>query len=171
MGGIPLLGFDVANQKLVINDPEAKLVRRIFTRFIALGGSTYIVDVLSLRSFRTVRELKLEGLTIKSWTTQSGKHRVGTTITKSLIYKLLQNPTYLGELKHRSDWVTSEYAPIISVALIESAKAILSTTKRVRGNHTRSRTHFLLKGIVFGSDGRSLSRWHSVKKSGRKYRY
>ena len=160
MGGIPPVGFDVANRKLVINESEAKLVRRIFTRFIALGGST-----------KVVRELKLEGFTTKSWTTQSGKHRVGTTITKSLIYKLLQNRTYLGELKHRSEWVKSEHAPIISVELFEQAKAILATNNRVRGNNTRSQTHFLLKGIVFGSDGRSLSPWHSVKQNGRKYRY
>lgn len=88
-----------------------------------------------------------------------------------MIYKLLANRTYLGELKHRTDWVKSEHPPIVSENKFEQVKAILATNGRARGNQTRSQTHFLLKGLVFGSDGRALSPWHSVKKSGRKYRY
>jgi site-specific DNA recombinase len=38
-------------------------------------------------------------------------------------------------------------------------------------HYARSKTHFLLKGLVFGHDGRAMSPWHSVKKNGRKYRY
>lgn len=30
---------------------------------------------------------------------------------------------------------------------------------------------YLLKGIVFGNDGRALSPWHTTKKNGRRYRY
>ena len=160
MGGIPPLGYDVSNRKLIVNETESKLVRRIFERFIVLGGST-----------KVVRELKIESQTTKSWTTQDGKYRAGKPITKSLIYKLLANRTYLGELKHRTDWVKSEHPPIVSESKFEQVKAILATNGRVRGNQTRSKTHFLLKGLVFGSDGRALSPWHSVKKSGRKYRY
>jgi hypothetical protein len=33
------------------------------------------------------------------------------------------------------------------------------------------RVDFLLKGIVFGNDGRALSPFHSTKKGGRCYRY
>jgi site-specific DNA recombinase len=160
MGGIPPLGYDVSNRKLVINETEAKLVRRLFERFIVLGGST-----------KVVREMKIEGQTTKSWTTQSGIHRPGKPITKSLMYKLLANRTYLGELKHRTDWVKGDHPAILSELLFDQARAILATNSHVRANHTRSKTHFLLKGLVFGSDGRAMSPWHSVKKNGRKYRY
>jgi site-specific DNA recombinase len=30
---------------------------------------------------------------------------------------------------------------------------------------------YLLKGIVFGNDGRALSPWHTTKKNGRRYRH
>jgi site-specific DNA recombinase len=60
MGGIPPLGYDVRNRKLVINEAEAKLVRRLFDRFIVVGGTT-----------KVVREMKIEGQTTKSWTTQN----------------------------------------------------------------------------------------------------
>lgn len=41
----------------------------------------------------------------------------------------------------------------------------------MRGNNTRARVPFLLKGIVVGSDGRALTPWSTRKKNGRIYRY
>jgi len=43
--------------------------------------------------------------------------------------------------------------------------------QQVRGNTTRAKVPYLLKGIVFGNDGRALSPWHTTKKNGRRYRY
>ena len=37
MGGMPPLGYDVVDRKLVPNVIEAARVRRIFERYIALG--------------------------------------------------------------------------------------------------------------------------------------
>ena len=66
MGGVPPLGYDVANRRLVPNEREAKLIRHIFQRFVELGSSTALV-----------KELKLDGVTSKAWTTQDGKTRDG----------------------------------------------------------------------------------------------
>jgi DNA invertase Pin-like site-specific DNA recombinase len=43
MGGMPPLGYDVVERKLVPNPVEAKLVRRIFESFIAIGSMTTLV--------------------------------------------------------------------------------------------------------------------------------
>src|SRR5690606_34358323 len=59
MGGVPPLGYDVENRRLVPNEREAKLIRHIFQRFVELGSSTALV-----------KELKLDGVTSKAWTTQ-----------------------------------------------------------------------------------------------------
>ncbi len=89
-----------------------------------------------------------------------------------MIYKLLNNRTYLGELRHRQLWVPAAHPPIIERELWDRVHAILSTNRRVRGGATRAVVPFLLKGIVFGNYGRALSPWHSTKKSnGRRYRY
>jgi DNA invertase Pin-like site-specific DNA recombinase len=40
MGGHPPLGYDVKNRKLVVNEPEAALVRSIFERFVRVGSAT-----------------------------------------------------------------------------------------------------------------------------------
>jgi site-specific DNA recombinase len=160
MGGVPPLGYDVENRRLVPNEREAKLIRHIFQRFVELGSSTALV-----------KELKLDGVTSKAWTTQDGKTREGRPIDKGHIYKLLSNRTYLGELRHKDQWYQAEHPPIISRELWDSVHAILATNGRVRGNATRATVAYLLKGIVFGNDGRALSPWHTTKKNDRRYRY
>jgi hypothetical protein len=71
MGGIPPLGYDVENRRLVPNEREVKIIRHIFQRFVELGSSTMLV-----------KELKLDGVTSKSWTTQDGKVREGNPSIK-----------------------------------------------------------------------------------------
>jgi len=161
MGGVPPLGYDVENRRLVPNPQEAKLIRHIFTRFVELGSST-----------KLVKELKLDGATSKAWTTQDGKVRLGKPIDKGLIYKLLGNRTYLGELRHKEQWYQAEHLPILDRNVWDNVHAILATNGRSRANATRATTPFLLKGIVFGHDGRALTPWHSTKKTtGKRYRY
>ncbi|WP_075795228.1 recombinase family protein [Massilia putida] len=160
MGGVPPLGYDVENRRLVPNEREAKLIRHIFQRFVELGSGTLLF-----------KELKLDGVTSKAWTTQDGKTREGKPIDKGLIYKLLNNRTYLGELRHKEQWYQAEHPPIIDRALWDQVHAILATNGRVRGNATRATVPYLLKGIVFGNDGRALSPFHTTKKNGRRYRY
>ncbi|ABC32283.1 Site-specific recombinase [Hahella chejuensis KCTC 2396] len=160
MGGIPPLGYDVKDRRLVPNEREAKLVHHIFRRFSELGSSTTLV-----------KELRLDGATSKSWTTQDGRFRKGKPIDKSLIYKLLNNRTYLGELRHKDQWHQAEHPPIIDQELWEHVQAILSKNGRARAASTRAKVSYLLKGIVFGYDGRALSPWHTTKKNGKRYRY
>lgn len=161
MGGVPPLGYDVENRRLIPNPQEAKLIRHIFTRFVELGSST-----------KLVKELKLDGVTSKAWTTQDGKVREGKPIDKGLVYKLLGNRTYLGELRHKEQWYQAEHLPIVDQPVWDSVHAILATNGRSRANATRATTPFLLKGIVFGHDGRALTPWHSTKKTtGKRYRY
>jgi site-specific DNA recombinase len=160
MGGIPPLGYDVENRRLIPNAKEAKTVRHIFERFIKLGSSTQLV-----------KELRLDGVTSKAWTTQEGRMREGKPIDKSLIYKILSNRVYLGEIRHRDRWYAGEHPPIVESSLWDAAQAILASNPRVRANDTRARVPFLLKGIVQGSDGRALTPWFTRKKNGRLYRY
>jgi DNA invertase Pin-like site-specific DNA recombinase len=81
MGGIPPLGYDVRERRLVVNENEAALVRLIFCRFLQLGSATELA-----------RELRRAGHTTKSWINQDGKHRAGKPIDKGAIYKILHNP-------------------------------------------------------------------------------
>ena len=160
MGGIPPLGYDVKDRHLVPNPKEAKLVKQIFTRFVELGSATLLV-----------RELQLESATSKSWTTQEGNYRAGKPIDKGMIYKYLHNQTYIGKIHHKDKWYDGRHMPIITQEEWDAVHAILATNGKVRANRTRAKVPFLLKGIVFGSDGHTLTPWQTTKKNGKRYRY
>jgi site-specific DNA recombinase len=161
MGGVPPLGYDVDDRKLVPNPKEAKLVVHIFTRFVELGSTT-----------KLIKELRLDGVTSKAWTTQDGRIREGKPIDKGMVYKLFHSQNYLGQVHHKGQWFQGQHERIIPQKLWDDVHAILATNSHARGNNTRSTTPFLLKGIVFGNDGRALTTWHSTKKrTGKRYRY
>ena len=81
---MPSLGYDVVNRKLVVNPTEAEVVRRIFTDYPRVGSTTMFVQ-----------QLRHEGVTSKSWISQSGKDRVGQLLDKGALYKILNNPLYV----------------------------------------------------------------------------
>ncbi len=91
-GGPPVLGYDVDRERkrLVVNPEAAELVRHIFSEFAQSGSTT-----------KLAQELNAEGHTTKSWTTKKGVTRAGKPWNKGYLYRLLNNPLYLGEVSHK----------------------------------------------------------------------
>jgi site-specific DNA recombinase len=160
MGGMPPLGYDVKDHHLLINPVEAHLVRRIFRGFVELGSATLLVKALTA-----------EGATSKAWITQKGIAHPGQKIGKMLIYKLVRNRIFLGEIRHRDTWYPGEHQPIVTPELWAAAQAVIDVVPRTRANATRAKVPFLLKGLLFDADGRALQPWQSRKRNGRLYRY
>jgi len=159
MGGIPPLGYDVADRKLVVNETEAELIRLIFTRFLRLGSAT-----------KLAQELRRAGHTTKSWTTQDGKHRPGKPIDKGAIYKIVNNRVYLGEAVHKRIPYPGEHSAIIDRATWDNVHAILAENTVARANGTRAQTPALLRGLIFAPGGHAMTPSHT-RKAGKLYRY
>ena len=159
MGGIPPLGYDVIDRKLVVNETEAELVRLIFSRFLQLGSATELA-----------RELRQAGHATKCWTTQDGKHRPGKPIDKGALYKVLNNRVYLGEAVHKGISHPGEHDAIVDGETWDKVHAILAENARRRGNVTRAQTPALLRGLIFAPGGQAMTPSHS-RKNGRLYRY
>jgi site-specific DNA recombinase len=138
-GGRPVLGYGVdrANHRLVVNQEEAKLVRHIFNGFLKLGSATELAKELNAGGHRT-----------KSWPTQKGIVLGGRPWNKSHLYRLLNNPLYVGEVTHKENRYPGEHEAIISRQVWERVHAILAKNCRTRANHTRAKTHALLRGII-----------------------
>jgi DNA invertase Pin-like site-specific DNA recombinase len=159
MGGVPPLGYDVRDRKLVVNEGEADLVRLIFMRFLRVGSIT-----------KLAQELRRAGHTTKSWTTQDGKHRPGRPIDKCAIYKMLGNRVYLGEAVHKGTSYPGQHAAIVDCGIWEQVQSVLKENTVARTNCTRAQTPALLRGLIFAPGGHAMTPTHS-RKNGRLYRY
>ncbi len=149
MGGSVPLGYDVRERKLVVNEDEAERVRRIFEGFATIGSATRLVPVL-----------RDEGVLTKT----------GRPFDKGALYKLLNNRTFLGEVRHKEKVYPGEHRAIVPRELWDSVHAILRESPRVRANQNRRQTPALLQGLIFGPDGRAMSPTHT-RRRGRLYRY
>ncbi|WP_223618961.1 recombinase family protein [Lysobacter sp. ESA13C] len=160
MHGIPPLGYGIKDRRLAINHLEAAQVRFIFQRLIETESILAVV-----------RDAAGMGYKSKAWTTRAGRVRTPQPHDKSTIHKILHNRTYLGELKHRDQYFTDCHPPIIDRAVWEKVQTILASNAAARGNASRAKVPFLLKGLIIGPDRRAMTPYHTVKSNGRLYRY
>ena len=159
MGGVPPLGYDVADRQLVVNPVEAELVRDIFRRYAEHGSAAQLA-----------RELAVEGRTTKAWTTQDGRHRAGRRFDQQSVFKLLRNRVYLGEITHKGQSYPGRHPPIVSEAAWDAAHAFIER-RRHGPRERRSERPALLAGLLFTADGQRMLPTSTRKPNGRLYRY
>jgi len=161
MGGRPPLGYDVVQRKLVVNAEEAALVRRIFTDFATIRSCT-----------RLASQLNAEGHTTKAWTTQEGKVNAGGPFDKKLLYALLKNRLYRGELSHQGLWYPGQHEPLVDQSLWDQVQAVFQEDGKQRAISTRQREKgdALLRGLLFDGTGQPLYPTYT-RKQGKVYRY
>jgi DNA invertase Pin-like site-specific DNA recombinase len=159
-GGVPVLGYDIKDGKLVVNPAEARLVRHIFQRFTELGSTVALC-----------REINEQGYKTKSWLTQKGILREGRDWDKKPVYDLLNNVKYLGRVSHKGQVYQGEHEAIIPQALWDKVHAILRTNHHCRAAHSRAETPALLKGLVTCGHCQKSMGVTFTRKAGRMYRY
>jgi DNA invertase Pin-like site-specific DNA recombinase len=158
MGGWPPLGYEVENRRLVMVEREAALVRRIFDRFAKTGSALSVA-----------RELNAAGEVTKRRACATGV-RGGKPWTKGAVYKVLANRIYLGEAVHKGVAYPGEHAAVIDQRAWDRAHAVMAEPAHRRGAATRAQIPALLKGLIFGPNGRAMSPSHT-RRRGRIYRY
>ena len=159
MGGVPPLGYDVINKRLIVNAKEADLVRRIYDDYLHCGSTTTLCNSLSK-----------EGITAKSWITKEGKHHVGGPIDKKLLHQILRNRIYLGEISLRDEWFKANHDAIIDLETWEHVQSINAigriTRRRATSLANPSSKKALLRGILFDSFGEPMYPSVTTPKSG-----
>jgi hypothetical protein len=96
--------------------------------------------------------------------------KTGRPFSRSDLYKLLSNRTYLGEVTHKGQTYPGEHLGIVPRQLWDRVHDILKESPRARANKNRHQTPALLRGLLFGADGRAMSPTHTGRR-GRLYRY
>src|ERR1700731_1464934 len=112
MGGMPPLGYQVRDHKLVIVPGEADTVRHIFRRYLAMGSVRLLRD-----------ELQVQGVVSKQWTSSSDRCWGGKPIARGALYLMLQNRIYHGEIVHKDQHYPGERRAIIEPQLWDAVQA------------------------------------------------
>jgi site-specific DNA recombinase len=161
MGGMPPLGYDVVERKLVPNPIEAQLVREMFTRFAAVPSMATLA-----------KDLRARGVTSKSWTTAKGVHRPGKLIDKGYIYKIFNNPVYIGVAAYKGQHFPGEHEAIVDRRLWDEVHAILQSGGTLsKGPRSRGSAPALLRGLLFSEQGRAFTPGWTVKGQKRYHYY
>ena len=159
MGGLPPLGYDVADRKLVVNATEADTVRHIYRRYTELKS----VHALKL-------ELDASGIVSKARQNRKGRPTGRLPIAVGALYHILQNPLYRGEIVHKGKAYPGQHDAIIDSSLWTEVQTILADNRVERVARSKAREPSLLAGLVFDANGERMSPTHAVKK-GTRYRY
>jgi site-specific DNA recombinase len=159
MGGLPSLGYDVQNRKLVVNEEEARTVLHIFQRY---------VELRSVRALQT--ELNAAGIRSKRRTLADGTPCGGEKLSRGALYLMLQNRIYRGEITHRGNAYPGEHPAIVDKQLWDAVQTILADNRVNREVGSYAKQPSLLTGLAFDETGERLTPSHAVKK-GARYRY
>ena len=160
MGGMPPLGYDIDSRKLVINEAEAAVVRRIYQRYLEVGSA-----------YDLVAELQRDGVRFKAWTTRGGKPMGGCVLHRGAIFHILSSRVYLGEIVHKDKVYPGQHPAIISAEMFEAVAAKRKTKSVDRAERKSRVAKGALTGRLFDQEGRPFIPAFGYGKGGQAYRY
>jgi site-specific DNA recombinase len=152
MGGFIPLGYDLKDRKLLISTTEAKTVQYIYRRYLELGCVRLLKDDLDKNGIHSkVREEK-----------------GGCSFARGMLYKILSNPIYIGQIRHKEICHDGQHKAIIDQELWEQVQQHMAS-KSIE-HKTYNTVSFPLTNKLFDISGERLVSVHANKK-GRRYRY
>ncbi len=164
MGGNPPLGYDPptdkATRSLVVNEPEAETVRRIFNLYLEVSS----VNLLE-------RRLRAEGIQSKAWVSTRGRSVGGLDFSRGALLHLLKNRIYLGEIVHKQAAYPNAHSAIVEKDLFEAVQVQLGKRTVIRKHQRSGLGKSPLAGLIFDSQGRPMTPTISYGRAGRSYRY
>jgi DNA invertase Pin-like site-specific DNA recombinase len=158
MGGLPPLGYEVRDRKLVANQEEASTLLHIYRRYVGLRSVRALKAELDAAGIRSKRRTYADGV--------CGGHK----LSRGALYLMLQNRIYRGEITHKGDAYPGEHKAIVDEALWNKVQAVLAANRIDRATGAAAKYPSLLAGLAFDDSGERLTPTHAVKK-GTRYRY
>jgi len=159
MGGPVPLGYKLGDRKLIVDEAEATIVRRVFARYVVLRSLGDLVDELAHAGVRTRQRQYRDGRTVG-----------GVLFTKGPLAWLLANRVYVGEVAHKGQVYPGEHEAIVDRELWEQVQTIVADNRVVRRLGSRAKAPSLLTGLIVDRNGRPMSPTYAVRDA-RRYRY
>ena len=159
MGGLPPLGYDVKDRKLIVNAAEAETVRHIYRRY---------ADLASVR--RLKEDIDRSGIVSKTRTDKYGRVTGGKPFARGALYLMLQNRLYRGETVHKDKSYPGQHDAIVDKDLWDIVQRRLAENRVESRNGVRAASPSLLAGLLYDDTGARMTPSHANKK-GVRYRY
>ncbi|MDD3279848.1 MAG: recombinase family protein [Lachnospiraceae bacterium] len=169
--GRSMLGYDVENGKMTINEEGAKVVRLIFQKFVKEGKGMHVIA-------RELREAGINPMRVKEW-------------SNTVILRVIRNEKYCGDLVQKKtytpDYLSHEkkynrgqeefviikdhHEPIISRELFEEANRILDAKSLSQEGKAKHSNRYPFSGkLKCGRCGASYVARYKTRKDGSKYK-
>lgn len=157
-GGNLILGYDVVDGKLKVNEGEAEVVKRIFNYYLEEKSANAVAKRLNGEGFRT-----------KEIITKKGEKQGNKLFLKDSILRTLRNKTYIGITKSKEEEFKDKVEPIVDRKVFDQVQERLEESKVDRQvNRVKKPTLPLLEITKCGLCGSSLT---SQSAKSRKYHY
>ncbi|MDE6904410.1 MAG: recombinase family protein [Lachnospiraceae bacterium] len=169
--GRSMLGYDVKDGKMTINEEGAKVVRLIFHKFVDEGKGTHVIA-------RELREEGIEPMRVKEW-------------QNTVILRVIRNEKYCGDLVQKKTYtpdflshekkynrgqeefviIKDHHEPIISRELFDKANRILDAKSLSQEGKAKHSSRYPFSGkIKCGRCGASYVARYKTRKDGSRYK-
>ena len=169
--GRSMLGYDVKDGKMYINEDGAKVVRLIFHKFVNEGKGTHVIA-------RELREEGIKPMRVKEW-------------QNTVILRVIRNEKYCGDLVQKKTYtpdflshekkynrgqeefviIKDHHEPIISRELFDKANRILDEKSLSQKGKAKHSNRYPFSGkIKCGCCGSSYVARYKTRKNGSRYK-
>lgn len=169
--GRSMLGYDVKDGKMTINEEGAEIVRLIFHKFVNEGKGTHVIA-------RELAEAGIHPMRVKEW-------------SNTVILRVIRNEKYCGDLVQKKTYtpdflshekkynrgeeefviIKDHHEPIISRELFEKANRILDAKSLSQEGKAKHSNRYIFSGkIKCGKCGSSYVARYKKRKDGSTYK-
>ena len=169
--GRSMLGYDVRDGGMYVNEEGAKIVRLIFHKFVNEGKGTHVIA-------RELREEGIKPMRVKEW-------------QNTVILRIIRNEKYCGDLVQKKTYtpdflshekkynrgqeefviIKDHHEPIISREMFEEANRILDTRSLSQEGKAKHSNRYPFSGkIKCGCCGASYVARYKTRKDGSRYK-
>jgi site-specific DNA recombinase len=159
IGGAIPIGYDLLDRLLVPNKEEAERVRMIYRLYLELGSVSNLQQRLEETNIRSKKRLS-----------KTGNATGNVAFSRGALYELLQNPLYLGQVRHKEKTYEGQHEAILDRPLWDRVQQQLIENRPARRRRFKPGDSSLLTGLLFDADGNRYPPSHTTKKE-RRYRY
>ena len=158
-GGTVPLGYTVKEKRLVVNEPEAVLVREIFALYLEQRSALSVARLLN-GSHRPIAPRRAE----------NGTLRQARPWTKGDVLSVIKNPIYAGYMRSHGELYEGEHEALVDRETFSRTRALLDGARTTTNDPSRN-PNYILRGLLRCACCGSAITPASTRKGRTEYRY